>query len=110
MDRLLFSPPVAFIIILAVSWMLSHLFSRLAFRPNKHTTGEGKSYACGESNYNNMAQPDYSNVFPFAFFFTLAHVATLIMTTVPKETLGTFALAIIYITAAAIGLYILFRK
>jgi len=57
-----------------------------------------------------MAQPDYSTFFPFAFFFTLAHVATLIMTTVPVESLMTFILASIYIIGAVWGLYILFRR
>jgi hypothetical protein len=110
MENWLLTPPVAFIVILFIIWILAHLLSRLAFRTDKHTIGEGKAYACGESNYDNMAQPDYSYVFPFAFFFTLAHVATLIMTTVPTETLQSFALVAIYITSAVLGLYILFRK
>jgi NADH-quinone oxidoreductase subunit A len=57
-----------------------------------------------------MAQPDYSNFFPYAFFFTLAHVATLIITTVPTETKSTFVMAGIYIIGASLGLYILFRR
>ena len=109
-NHILLAPPFAFIILLAVFWLLSRLLSRLSFRPAKHTAGEGKAYACGESNYNNTVHPDYSQFFPFAFFFTLAHVAALMMTTVPKETIPTFTVAFIYIAGAIIGLFILIRK
>jgi len=110
MEKWLFAPPVVFIIILFFSWLLSQLFSRLSFKPKKHSIGEGKSYACGEENYDDASQPDYSIFFPFAFFFTLAHVATLMIATVPQVTLKTYALVAIYITGAGLGLYILFRK
>ena len=110
MGKWLLMPPVAFIVVLLAGWLLLCLFSKLSFKPGKHSVGEGTSYACGEESYNNMAQPDYSSFFPFAFFFTLAHVATLIMTTVPAETIQTFVMAAIYVGGAATGLYILFRK
>lgn len=106
----LLTPPIVFIIILLAAIMLSRLLAPLAFKPKKHTSGEGKSYACGEDNYNDMAQPDYSSFFPFAFFFTLAHVATLIMTTVPAESIETFTMVAIYVGSAILSLYILFRK
>jgi hypothetical protein len=110
MEKILLTPPVAFIIILLASWVCSFLFSKISFRPKKHSVDECKSYACGEENYNHMAQPDYSIFFPFAFFFTLAHVATLIMTTVPVASLGNLVMAGLYITGAMLGLYILFRR
>ena len=110
MAKILLTPPVAFIIVLFVCWALMHLFSRLAFRSKSKTAGSRESYACGEENYDHMARPDYSIFFPFAFFFTIAHVATLIMTTVPAETIHTFILAVLYIAGAVIGLYILLRK
>ena len=109
-NNILLAPPFAFIILLAVFYLLSRLLSRLSFRPAKHTAGEGKAYACGEDNYNNTAHPDYSQFFPFAFFFTLAHVAALMMTTVPKETIFTFVVAFLYIGGAITGLFILIRK
>lgn len=110
MEKWLIAPPIAFIIILMITWAVSYLFSKLSFRPAKRAPGEGESYACGEAGYDHMAQPDYSDFFPFAFFFTLAHVATLIMTTVPTENLQTFIMAAIYIIGATVGLYILFRR
>lgn len=110
MDRWLLSPPVAFIIILAATFLCSYLFSRLSARPKDHADGKGESYACGESDYDHMAQPDYSTFFPFAFFFTIAHVATLIMNTVPKETFQNFILAVLYVAGAVVGLYALLRR
>lgn len=110
MSTLLVYPPVAFIVILLVCLLLSALFSRIAFKPKKITEGSKESYACGEDNYNHMAQPDYSNFFPFAFFFTLAHVATLMVATVPLETLRTFAIAVIYILGAVVGLSIILKR
>lgn len=106
----LFVPPIAFIIVFCSCWCLMRLFSRLAFRPKKQEDGSRQSYACGEENYDQTAQPDYSSFFPFAFFFTLAHVATLIMTTVPTLAQYVFVIAFIYIIGAIIGLYILFRR
>ena len=110
MDKILVSPPVAFIIVLMGCLLLSYLFSKLAIRKKMVAGGGGESYACGEVNYDNLAQPDYSFFFPFAFFFTIAHVATLIMTTIPVETRQTFLLAVMYIAGAVIGLYILMRR
>ncbi|MDD4981080.1 MAG: hypothetical protein PHC54_07500 [Candidatus Omnitrophica bacterium] len=109
MVKWLLSPPVAFLIILLVSWLLSRIFSRISFRAGKAAPGSGQPYACGEKNYDHMTQPDYSTFFPFAFFFTLAHVTTLIITSVPRETVETLAIAVIYITGAVIGLLILLR-
>jgi NADH:ubiquinone oxidoreductase subunit 3 (subunit A) len=110
MVKLLLAPPIAFIVIFITVLVISRLCSRLSFKPKTHTFGETESYACGEKNYDNSAQPDYSLFFPFAFFFTLAHVATLIMSTAPKETIQTFIMGAIYIVGASLGLYILFRK
>ena len=111
MDKVLLSPPAAFLIVLAFILIAARLLSALSFRRDKETEGDiGESYACGEKNYDNRAYPDYSMFFPFAFFFTLAHVATLIMTTVPTEIGRTFLMAAAYIAVSALGLYILFRK
>jgi len=110
MYKFLLSPPAAFMIMLAFFWLLSFIFGKLAFKKEKISSETGEPYACGEDNYNHLAQPDYTNFFPYAFFFTLAHVATLIITTIPMETVATFAMAAFYILGAIIGLYILLRR
>ena len=110
MDKILLTPPLAFLIVLAVSFLLVYLAGRLSFRPKKHTNSETKAYACGEDNYNSKAHPDYSTFFSFAFFFTLAHVATLIVTTVPAQDMKTVPIVFVYIAGGATGLYMLFRR
>jgi NADH:ubiquinone oxidoreductase subunit 3 (subunit A) len=110
MDRLILMPPASFIIILALCFGLSYLFSKISFNSKGKKNSQGKPYACGEDTYNHLAQPDYTNFFAFAFFFTLAHVATLVMTTVPRETIKILAMALVYIIVSALGLYILLRK
>jgi hypothetical protein len=110
MKDFLLSPPIAFVIVFVFLSVLAGLFSRLSFRPGAKSDNSGKSYACGEDDFDHLAQPDYSNFFPFVFFFTLAHVATLIMTTVPMGNLNIFVIAGVYIIGAIIGLSVLFRK
>jgi len=124
MENWLVSPPVVFVIILALLFLLNRLFSKLAFRSDKSKPGCCESYACGESNFDNTAQPDYSQFFPFAFFFTLAHVATLIITTIPGPIgwagmpppaaipvgVGALVMASLYIIASIVGLSVLLRK
>ena len=110
MSQIWLTPPVVFVALFLAAWLLSRLFAKLAFRPPKQKEGTKESYACGESTYNNQAQPDYSTFFAFAFFFMLAHVATLVMTTVPLETLSSFVLAVLYLLGAMMGLFILLGR
>ena len=106
----LFWPPVALAIVLLTTLAFSWLFSRLSARPATHASDEREPYACGEEQYDNTARPDYSIFFPFAFFFTIAHVAALIITTVPAASPKVLALAALYIGGSVTGLYILMRK
>ncbi len=112
MNGLLLTPPLAFIILLVAMILFARYLSTLSLKPKSHGEGEGKSYACGEDVPTNLMQPDYSQFFPFAFFFTILHVFTLIIATVPalKMTGGSFAVAAIYMLAAITGLIILFRR
>ena len=109
LDLLILTPPVAFIIILTVTFILSYLLSKLSYKvkPSEDST---KPYACGEDMPTSLIQPDYSAFFPFAFLFTVLHVVALTVTTVPLETLSSFAIAIIYVLGAITSLFILFRR
>lgn len=110
MDKILISPPLAFLILLGLSYALSLIFGLIAYRPKEAGAGKGTSYACGEGTYDNMAQPDYSYFFPYAFFFTIAHVATLIVATIPAEDMGIIITAAVYISSVIAGLFILLGK
>lgn len=110
MAEWLVNPAVVFIIILALIFILNRLFLGLAYRSDKNKPGCTKSYACGEDSFDNSAQPDYSIFFPVAFFFTLAHVTTLMITTIPLANAGSLVMAGLYIIGGIIGLYILLRR
>ena len=84
--------------------------SRFAFSVKDKKKGSLEPYACGEDKYDHTAQPDYSQFFPFAFFFTIAHVATLILATVPSTKGPVFALALIYILAVVTSLTTFLKK
>lgn len=111
-DTLLFLPPIAFVIILVV--MALQLFGLRIFsasvKISDGTGGRQKAYACGEDVKTHRVQPDYSQFFPFAFFFTIMHVVALIVATVPAGSLSIAVLASGYLAAAAIGLLILYRR
>ena len=53
---------------------------------------------------------DYGQFFPFAFFFTILHVVTLIVATSPGRSLQELAIAGVYVLGALLGLSILFRR
>jgi NADH-quinone oxidoreductase subunit A len=106
MEKILLSPPIAFIILLGISLLLS-FFSKFIAAKGITGAGKEKSYACGEDVELHKVQPDYNQFFPFAFFFTIMHVVALIVATAPKE----FSIMpFIYILAAVMALFMLFRK
>ena len=111
MTQWLVYPPVAFALVFSVVALSLRACAGLGgvFK-KKPEKGGGQPYACGERNYDNQAHPDYSIIFPFAFFFTLAHVATLMVTTLPVADAKVFALALLYILGAVTGLSVLFKR
>lgn len=104
------TPPVAFIIILVFTILLSDLLSKFSFKVKKGEDASTESYSCGEEGLTPLIRPDYSQFFPFAFFFTILHVAALIIATVPMETLESLSIAVIYLAGAMTSLFILFRR
>ena len=103
-------PPVTFLVVGASVLVFAGLLSRLAFRNKKQADDASKSYACGEEMPTNMIQPDYSAFFPFAFFFTILHVVTLMVTTMPVGNLHTLSIALLYLAGSVTALFILFRS
>lgn len=104
-----FWPPVAFIVMLFAVLGFSWLCARFSLRPGQHAKDQRQPYACGERDYNHSARPDYSAFFPFAFFFTIAHVAALTMTAIPASPRA-LAPAALYMAGIVSGLCILMRK
>lgn len=110
MDGLLLSPLVAFIIVLGAVTAFAVILSALSFKKKHEIGGMEKSYACGEDVPTHLMQPDYTQFFPFAFFFTILHVVALILATVPVETIESLEIAVIYLLGAIAALVILFRR
>jgi NADH-quinone oxidoreductase subunit A len=71
--------------------------------------GTGKSYECGEQGGKHLIQPDYSQFFPFAFFFTILHIIALIATTVPVDALDSLTIPVFYLVGAVIALSVFLR-
>lgn len=104
------NPAVIFLIIFSTSILFSHLFSRLAYKKEIKDEGASKAYSCGEEMPDHMIQPDYSQFFHFAFYFTILHVVALIIATVPLETPATLVMALLYVTGVLAGLLILLEQ
>ena len=111
MTHFLLLPPVAFLLILGMSlivlWGLS-VFSCPA--KGGAIGGKRKAYACGEDMKENRGQPDYSQFFPFAVFFTIMHVLALVVTTVPVHDWPAVEIGMGYLICSSVGLFILFRR
>lgn len=109
-SELLLSPPVVFIVIMLAAVFFAYLLSKLALKPKNAPAGLTKEYSCGEDIKTHMIQPDYSQFFPFAFYFTILHVVALMAATVPVETLGIFVIAVVYVAGGIVGLFVLYRR
>ena len=110
LNAILFSPPIAFIITFLAVVILAKVCGTFSSGKRQDQTEAKKAYACGEDFKGHFIQPDYSQFFPFAFFFTILHVVALVIATVPAETMEIFAIAVVYIVESIIGLLILLRK
>lgn len=106
MKSILLTPPIVFDIFLLISYLISK-FSRLTAAKGEKLPGKEKAYACGENTEDQKIQPDYSQFFPFAFFFTIMHVTSLVISTVPPDAL---IVPLIYLNTAVVSILILFRR
>jgi len=88
--ELLLSPPVAFFIFLAAAVLLYGLGSKMAPKLTK-AGGKLATYACGEDIPGVKIQFGYRLFFFVALFFTIMHVATLVIATVPSGRIALFA-------------------
>jgi NADH-quinone oxidoreductase subunit A len=98
------SPPLAFLIFLAVFTIIYFLAGRLAPRVNP-VGGKLKSYACGEDIPGQKIQFGYRLFFFIALFFTMMHVAALVVATLPPGPIayfGLFYLGMIFLSVAAL--------
>ena len=112
-ETLLLLPPILFVVVLILVALQYLGFGALSLKQpvgKVQPAGKTKAYACGEDVPDSRAQPDYSQFFHFAFFFTIMHVVALIVTTVPTGVPAAALLAAAFLVSAAVGLFILFRR
>lgn len=77
MNHWLLWPPVVFLLILGAALILLRGMSVFSFPAKDGAAGgKRKAYACGEDMPAGRGQPDYSQFFPFAFFFTIMLMMT----------------------------------
>ena len=104
--QIVLSPPIVFIILILTGLFFSYMVSSLA-APGVDSARKVEAYACGQRNITHNVSPDYSQFFPFAFFFTIMHVLVLVVATAPKDAL---TLPLIYVAAGVLSLMIIFRR
>ncbi len=109
-SMLILVPPVAFTLLVLLVWGSAASFKPLAFKRKGERGALDKAYAGGENIPTHRVQPDYGQFFPFAFFFTILHVVTLVVATSPALTVGSVAIAVVYVLGALLALSILFRR
>ncbi|MFA5139900.1 MAG: NADH-quinone oxidoreductase subunit A [Elusimicrobiota bacterium] len=101
-------PPVAFGLYLFLAWSLLRVCAGGPL--HKSEAEKGEPYACGEEFSHAKIAPDYSEFFPFAIFFTLIHVAGLMLATLALSPAVGGLLGGVYLLAVGAVLAILFAR
>lgn len=101
--NLLLSPPVAFLIFLAVSGGI-YLLGRWMGEKANPAPGKSEPYACGEDFIADKFTFGYRRFYIAAIFFTIMHVATLTVATVPGGVTAYRALVYLLVIAASISI------
>jgi len=102
--EMLLSPPLAFLFFLAVFYLIYFLAGKMAPKANA-IGGKLKSYHCGEDIPGVKPQFGYKLFFFIALFFTMMHVAALVVATLPSGPtafLGLFYLGMIFLAVLAL--------
>lgn len=100
-------PPITFLITLIVVLTIAKFLK--TFEPKTKSTPEKtKTYACGEDFPSQKIIPSYEEFYPYAIFFTILHVAALMLMTIAFSTEISFIVPMIYSMIIAIILSIIF--
>jgi NADH:ubiquinone oxidoreductase subunit 3 (subunit A) len=78
--KILFTPPLAFLIYLVLAGLLSLLGKRLAAVSGR-TALKNSTYSSGEEAPTSLAAPGYRPFFVVALFFAVLHLGVLVMST-----------------------------
>ncbi len=103
----LVSPPVAFFVFLLGALALYGLGSKMAPKTTR-VGGKQTTYACGEDIPGVKVQFGYRLFFLIALFFTIMHVATLVIATIPGGRMALFA--VFYLLMIFLSIMALFTR
>lgn len=101
--QVIYWPPIVFGIFLIVGYIIYRMGGAMGIK-SKVEGGKLTTYACGEDIPGEKVQPGY-HLFHFAFFFTVLHVAALVIATVVSG--GLALLGIFYLIIALLAVVIL---
>ena len=102
---ILLSPPIALCLFLALSYGLYLLGGAVAAQGEEHP-GKHLPYACGEDLMPPKVQLSYHAFFRLALMFTILHMATLIVSTLPPDG-ASHRIAVTYLAGIAISVLVL---
>ena len=105
-ETILLSPPVVFVIFLLLCGGIT-LTAKLLSARGRNAPSKQSAYACGEDMETNRGQPEYSEYFKFAFFFTIMHVIVLVVATDPG---GFSVTSLIFLGVTVLALFMLLRR
>jgi NADH:ubiquinone oxidoreductase subunit 3 (subunit A) len=80
MSQMIFTPPIAFLIFLALAALLSG-FGRLLAGPSRPTEMKSSLVTGGEAHHDPAGAPGYRPFFVIALFFAMLHLGVLILGT-----------------------------
>jgi NADH:ubiquinone oxidoreductase subunit 3 (subunit A) len=103
----LLSPPAAGCIFLALACGLYRLGGLLAAGGEEHAD-KYQPYACGEDLLPPEAQLTYHAFFQLALMFSLLHLATLVVSTLPQER-ASQRVALIYLLGIVASVFVLMK-
>jgi NADH:ubiquinone oxidoreductase subunit 3 (subunit A) len=101
MSTVLLSPPVVVGAFIGLACALYCLGGRLAAR-GRDAPGKHQHYACGEELVPPRAQLTYHAFFRLALMFGILHLATIVLSTLPFETVS-HRLAVAYLVAIGVS-------
>lgn len=105
MKEFLSSPPVALALFLMLAWGLYRMGGKLAARGEAHP-GKHQPYACGEDMLPPQVKLAYHTFFQLALMFAVLHLATLVVSTLPRAG-ASHLVAVAYLAGVAICVLVL---
>lgn len=100
MSQLILAPPIAFIIFVIIAYLVYKGGGTLGAK-KKVEGSKLDTYACGEDIPSKKGQHAYQ-FFRIAFFFTILHVAALIIVTAPSGSMALLGIIYLLIAIAAV--------